>query len=184
MNPPRALVLLARGAEEIETVAVVDVLRRGGVDVVLAGLDGPEPVPCSRGVVLSPDLGLGEAEGPFDAVVLPGGGEGARRLAESEAVAELLRGQEDSGRLVAAICAAPLALAAAGVGAGRALTSHPSARERLAAHGDYREERVVIDGGLVTSRGPGSAIEFALAILARLAGEQRVREVAEPMMMP
>ena len=91
-------------------LVTVDVLRRGGVEVTLAGLDGPEPVVCSRQVVVVPDLALREVVGSFDAVVLPGGSAGAERLAASPEVGARLRHQRDRGGWIAAICAAPIAL--------------------------------------------------------------------------
>jgi protein DJ-1 len=181
---PRVLVLLAPGAEEMETVIVVDVLRRAGFDVVLAGVDGRAPVTCSRQVVLVPDCALAEAQGTFDLIVLPGGAKGAEALAGSTAVQELLRQQERAGRRIGALCAAPVALVAAGVGKGLPLTSHPSVKARLAGHGPYREDRVVRAGKLVTSRGPGTAFEFALALVEDLAGSEAARKVAEPMLLP
>ena len=150
----RALVILATGAEEMETVITVDVLRRGGIEVTLAGLEGSGPVVCSRNVKVVPDCALSEAQGTFDVIVLPGGAKGAENLAQAPAVQKLLQVQEQSGRLIAALCAAPIALAAAGVAKGRELTSHPSVKEKVAAHGKYSEARVVRDGKIITSRGP------------------------------
>lgn len=183
MDRKRVLVVLAAGAEEMETVIVVDVLRRAELQVVLAGLDGGEAVTCSRGVKLVPDAPLEQAQGPFDAIVLPGGAEGARRLAASPAVGRLLREQAAAQRLVGAICAAPSALAAHGLGQGREMTSHPSVRDAVARHARYAEREVVEDGPYVTSRGPGTAIEFALALVARLAGPDRARSLRAPMML-
>jgi protein DJ-1 len=181
---PRALVVLAEGAEEMEATITVDVLRRAGVEVVLAGLDGPDAVRCSRKVRIVPDAALSAAGDDFDVLVLPGGADGARRLAESPEVGRLLREREQRGALVAAICAAPMALARHGAFAGRRMTSHPSVTEIVAAHGQASEETVVDDGSLVTSRGPGTAFAFALHLVARLCGEAKAREVREPMMLP
>lgn len=183
-DEPSALVLVAQGTEEMEAVISIDVLRRGGIEVTVAGVDGVDPIRCSRGVVLSPDVALEDVEGDFDIVVLPGGAEGAQRLADSTGVGDLLRRQEESGRLVGAICAAPIALAAHGVFENRQLTSHPSARELLADWGDYKEHPVVADGNLITSRGPGTAFAFALRIVGTLTDAQRMVEVRAPMMFP
>src|SRR5262249_44991002 len=131
----KALVILAQGAEEMEATICVDVLRRGGIEVVLAGLDGDGPVVCSRGVRIVPDVALSAAKGPFDVIVLPPGAGGARRLAESAAVGNLLRAQEAAGRAAAAICAAPIALAKHNVYAGHKLTSYPTFQEVAAEHG-------------------------------------------------
>lgn len=179
----RALVILAEGAEEMEVVIAVDVLRRGGVEVLLAGLEGNAAVACSRGLRLLPDLALGDARGDFDVVILPGGREGARRLAESTRVRELLGAQEAAGRWIAAICAAPLVLSAVGVGRGKAWTSHPGVRRELSGQGVYREEAVVVDGRLVTSRAPGTAFAFALKLVELLEGGAKAREVAGPMLV-
>ncbi len=184
MPTPRALVFLAQGAEEMEVTIVVDVLRRAGVEVVLAGIDGPGPVRCSRGVVLVPDAALAACAGEdFDAIVLPGGAEGARRLAESATVGTLARAQVAAGRVLAAICAAPGGFAALGVGAGASVTCHPSVRAAVAAHGRHVDARVVQDGVIVTSQGPGTAFEFALAVAARLVPVAAVLALAGPMLL-
>jgi protein DJ-1 len=181
MTQPRVLVILAEGAEEMETTISVDILRRGGIDVVLAGLDGDSPVLCSRNVCIVPDIALDRVTPPVDALVLPGGAEGARRLCGSEAVGRLLREFEAEGRLVAAICAAPTAFVKHGVFAGRRMTCHPSVREVVAAHGKTAEGAVVDDGNLVTSQGPGTTFAFALTLVGRLAGEKKAREVRAPL---
>lgn len=180
----RALVIFAQGSEEMETTITVDVLRRGGVEVVLAGLDGPGPVQCSRGVRIVPDAALSDVEGPFDVIVLPGGNEGARRLSESPAVGELLRAQEAAGRAAAAICAAPIALVKHGVYAGRKLTSYPSVHDVVGAHGELAAEPVVDDRNLVTSQGPGTTFAFALSLVERLAGEETADGVRKGMLLP
>ncbi len=180
----KALVILAQGAEEMETTIAVDVLRRGGVDVVLAGLDGPEPVKCSRGVHIVPDVALAEVKGPFDVIVLPGGLEGARRLSESPAVGALLRAQEAAGLTTAAICAAPIALAKHAVYGDHRLTSYPSVHDVVGAHGELVLSPVVTDRNLVTSQGPGTAFAFALALVERLAGKETADNVRKGMLLP
>ncbi|MCA9637092.1 MAG: DJ-1/PfpI family protein [Myxococcales bacterium] len=180
---PRALMLVPEGAEEMEVTIVVDVLRRGGVDVVMACLNGGEPVRCSRGVHISPDTRFVDIEGDFDVVVLPGGAEGVRRLCASADVGELLRRREAKGELVAAICAAPLALRHHKVFADRTMTCHPSVESRVMEHGRRGEGAVVVDGNLITSRGPGTTFAFALAILARLRGEGIAHDVEKPLML-
>lgn len=112
-----ALVILAPGAEEMETVISTDVLRRAKINVTLAGLDSAQPVLCSRNVRIVPDMSLEEAAraGPYDVVVLPGGLGGSKRLAESDQVKRVLQAQESAGGLVAAVCAAPSALLSHGI---------------------------------------------------------------------
>ncbi len=182
-NRSRALVLLADGAEEMEVTIVVDVLRRGGIDVVLAGLAGPDPVTCSRDVRLVPDCSLDDVSGAFDCIVLPGGAGGSEALAASRAVGALLADQQlAAGRVVAAICAAPAALAAHGIAPGTRMTSHPSVRAEVEAFTPYEESAVVVDGDVITSRGPGTAFAFAFAIIERLRGAEVVDAVRAPMM--
>ncbi len=127
----KALVILSSGAEEMETVIAVDVLRRANIEVTLAGLESNNPVECSRGVKIIPDCSLSESDtrGPYDVVVLPGGGGGAKNLSQSQKVKEILQKQESSGRYIAAVCAAPTALLAHGIGQQKTITSHPSVME-------------------------------------------------------
>ncbi len=178
-----ALVILAQGAEEMEAVISIDVLRRGGLEVTIGGLDGPEPVKCSRGVVVTPDIDLHEVVNrTFDVVVLPGGGEGAQRLCASAAVGEVLRRHVEAEKLVAAICAAPSAVKTHGLFQGYTMTSHPVVRAFLEDWGKYVEGPVVKDRRLITSRGPGTAFAFALAVLEELTDERAVASVTAPMM--
>ena len=188
MAERKALLILAQGAEEMETVITADVLRRAKIKVVIAGLDSADPVECSRQVKIVPDTSLDEAlqQGPYDVIVLPGGAGGAKRLSESEKVKQALQAQESSGNYIAAVCAAPTALMAHGVAKGKEITSHPSVKAALEGSGSYRytEARVSRDGSVITSRGPGSCFEFALAIVAALAGEETVKDISKPMMLP
>ncbi|KAF6110563.1 Parkinsonism associated deglycase [Phyllostomus discolor] len=135
MASKRALVILAKGAEEMETVIPVDVMRRAGIKVTVAGLAGKEPVQCSRDVVICPDASLEDArkEGPYDVVVLPGGNVGAQNLCESAAVKEVLKEQQSRKGLIAAICAGPTALLAHEIGFGSKVTTHPLAKDKMMA---------------------------------------------------
>jgi len=179
----RVVVPLAEGVEEMEAVIVIDVLRRVGLDVVVAGLDGPGPVLASRGVTLHADVGLDDALAlPADALVLPGGMGGMERLREDERILATVRSLLAEGQMVAAVCAAPLVLARAGEAAGRRMTCHPSVREELLGAGaEASEGRVVQDGTVLTSLGPGSSVEFALAVAAELVGPERALEVSAAM---
>ena len=177
---PRVLVPLAQGCEELEAVTVIDILRRAGVDVVTAGLI-PGPVRASRGVVLVPDTLL-DAVGndPFDMIVLPGGKEGAERLGEDSRVRDLLRRMAAEGRYVAAICAAPGVLAKAGLLDGRQATAFPGILDRVPGL-TPSAEAVVRDGTIVTSRGPGTALDFALELVRLLKGDAVKAEVEAPL---
>ncbi|WP_293251877.1 DJ-1 family glyoxalase III [Nannocystis sp.] len=174
---PRALVVLAEGAEEAEAVIIVDVLRRAGIDTTLASLGSDTVVQLSRKVRIVADVTLAAVTGSFEALVLPGGAEGARRLCASELVGERLRTHSRDGRIVAAICAAPLAFQAHQVFAGRSMTCHPTVASRIAAYGKLERANVVEDGNLITSQGPGTSFLFALAIVRRVVGEPRAAEV-------
>ena len=189
MTAKKVLVILASGAEEMETVISVDVLRRGGLEVVLAGLTGDEPVLCSRNVKICPDTSLAEArgQGPYDCILLPGGGPGAAALSASMEVGEMLGEQDREGRMVAAVCAAPTALASHKIGAGKRVTSYPAPafREKLESAG-YKYENdmsVVVDGNIMTSRGPGTSFQFALEIVKILVSEEKSQEVSKAMLV-
>jgi protein DJ-1 len=179
-----ALVLLAAGAEEMEVSIIVDVLRRGGLKVTLAGVAGSGPVVCSRGLRVLPDVALGDVAGSFDAVVLPGGAQGAENLGNSPLVGRHLKTQWQRGRIVAAVCAAPLALLRHEIGLGQTLTSHPSVAGSLRDAYTFSDDRVVESGFLITSQGPGTCFEFALRLLRRLRGPEVEREVAGPLLLP
>lgn len=175
-----AVVLLAEGFEEIEAVTIVDVLRRADISVTVAALGG-SPVTGSHGIALVADRSLeGVKASDFDAVVLPGGMPGSRHLKEDARVRALLSDAARSHKIVAAVCAAPIALEAAGVLAGRRATSYPG-HELPSAH--YSEERVVVDENLVTSRGPGTALEFSLALVEKLAGADVKARLARAMLV-
>lgn len=181
----RVLVPLADGCEELEAVTVIDLLRRADIEVVTAGLN-EDVVEASRGVRLVPDATLDEAlKQDYDMVVLPGGGPGAEKLASDERVTELLRRLADSEKFTAAICAGPKVLAGAGLLKGIKATSFPNAKKDLIDAGaEYSEAPVVQDGKVVTSRGPGTAMDFALHLIEVLAGPEKRAEVEGPLQRP
>jgi protein deglycase len=175
------LVPLATGFEETEAVAVIDVLRRAELRVSVVAL-GDRRVAGSHGIVLEADATWDAAElASVTAVALPGGMPGTRGLAADERLLELIRRLDAEGRLVAAVCAAPLVLAAAGVLRAPA-TSHPSVTAELDLPG-YREDRVVRNGSQITSRGPGTALEWALALVAALVSPERAAELGRAMLV-
>jgi 4-methyl-5(b-hydroxyethyl)-thiazole monophosphate biosynthesis len=179
----RALVLFSNGCEEIETVTIIDVLRRAGVQVTTASPNGGL-VDGSRGIRIESERRLAELSArDFDALVLPGGTQNARTLAADPEAQRLIREARNLDRWVGAICAAPIALKSAGAIRGARLTSHPSVEKELAGE-RYVLDRVVRDGRLITSRGPGTALEFALALVGVLCGEAQAAAVAGPMLAP
>ncbi len=174
----RVLMPLAPGFEEIEALTVVDILRRAGAEVTLAGtVEGP--IEGRTSIRVLPDTGLDEAlEGEYDLIVLPGGGGGTKRLREDPRVLKALKRFNSEKRPIAAICAAPTVLSAAGVTEGRRITCHPGSREGLIERGErVSDGRVVIDGLLVTSQGPGTALEFAFSLVTLLFGKEKAKEV-------
>jgi len=181
MTAPRVCILLADGLEDIEAITLIDVLRRAGVDVTTLGVTGAE-VTSAHNVTIKADALLSDAGGEWDLVVLPGGIPGAEHLRDSEAVQSLVKSQVASGRKVAAICAAPIALAAAGVLEGRRATCYPGFDGQLAG-ANYCEDTVVVDGPVITSRGPGTALAFALNLVAELCGETTAAELSEGMLV-
>ena len=176
-----ALVPLADGFEDIEAVAVIDILRRGGVEVVTASLSPDRSVVSAHGIRMETDASLPDViDDRWDAIVLPGGGEGTANLLACEDLAVRLRRQKfEDGGFLCAICAAPTVLAAADVRADGAVTCYPPcAGERgpPAAAGP-----AAADGQIITGRGPGAAITFALAVLAHVVGEEAALAVAAGM---
>ena len=179
------LVPLAQGCEELEAVTVIDLLRRAGIEVTSAGLDDG-PVRASRGTVLVPDTTLDAVmDRDFDMIVLPGGLPGADHLEQDTRIQALLRRMADADRYTAAICAAPKVLAAAGLLAGRRATSYPGVLEKLQVEGlQVVDQPVVEDDRIITSRGPGTAMDFALTLIEKLAGRARRDEVEAALQRP
>ena len=179
----RVLVPLANGCEELEAVTLIDLLRRAGIEVVVAGL-GAGPVTASRGVVLLPDCTLDEVlDEDFDMLVLPGGLPGADHLDADPRVHGLLQRMAQQGRYTAAICAAPKVLLNAGLLEGRRATAYPGViDDAMGGRGTYLADSVVTDGRIVTSRGPGTAMDFALTLIERLLGADKRKQVEDPLM--
>ena len=177
----KVLVALAPGFEEIETITVVDILRRAGARVVLAATE-EGPIKGSRGISVLPDTLIDQVDdNDFDLVVLPGGQPGTANLQKNETVKAIVQNMHRSRKQVAAICAAPIVLHSAGILKNTVVTSHPSVREQLSDIG-YSEERVVVDGNIVTSRSPGTALEFALKLVEILFGRDRMDIVNQGVM--
>ncbi|NPA50806.1 MAG: DJ-1/PfpI family protein [Epsilonproteobacteria bacterium] len=175
----RAVVPLAEGFEEIEGVTIIDILRRGGVEVNSAYLPDEfenNLVVGANGIVVEADIPLKSVlVDEYDAIILPGGWGGTNRLAENELAQKLLKEFKKADKWVAAMCAAPYALHVAGVLSKR-YTCYPSVQEQIRPE-DWVDEKVVVDGKVITSQGPGTAICFALEIVRQLVGEESYQEV-------
>ena len=178
----RVLVPLANGCEELEAVTIIDILRRAGVEVVTAGLtDGA--ITASRGVVLMPDKPLDDVLGDdYDMIVLPGGLPGADHLDADPRIHALLQRMAEQDRYTAAICAAPKVLLNAGLLDGHKATAYPGVIDgQLGATSQLLADLVVSDGRVITSRGPGTAMDFALTLIEKLLGADKRQEVEAPL---
>ncbi len=170
------LIPIAPGFEEIEALTVIDILRRGGVNVIAAGIMGG-PVEGRSGIRVIPDTTLEEVNpDDLDMIVLPGGQPGTDHLKEDLKVRAIIKALHEKDKYTAAICAAPTVLSSSGLLDGKNVTSHPSVEKDLAMT-NYSEERVVVDGRIVTSRSPGTAMEFAMKLLEILCGKEVMDKV-------
>ena len=179
----KVLVPIADGTEEIEAVCIIDVLRRAGASVTVASVDELQ-VTASRGVKLVADKLITDCvDETYELVVLPGGMPGAEHLRDSKELETILRNQKQEERLYGAICASPaVVLQHHGLLDQRRATCHPNFVGEL-KNTDLVESRVAVDGTCVTSRGPGTALEFALKLVEMLYGEEKAQEVAAPMVV-
>lgn len=182
MTKHSVLVPLLEGFEEIEAVTIIDVLRRADIPVVVAG-DRAGPVRGSHGIVVVADEALEDVQADMLAMIaLPGGMPGAKHLSEHPVVQRMIRHVAKNAGYTAAICAAPMALARAGVHDGHKLTSYPGFEQHLAG-ATYVHDRVVVDDRVVTSRGPGTALEFSLTLVRLLRGAEAEAELQDKMLV-
>jgi len=179
----KALIILADGFEELEAVAPVDILRRGGVDVIVAGLDDIN-IPGARNLLVHCSNPLVNCGSDFDAVILPGGGKGAQNLARAKEVSALIKKIYAEQGLVAAICASPaMVLAPLGILNNRQATCYPGMQDAFDKSTTYKEDPVVADGNVITSRGPGTAAAFGLAVLEYLTDKNNADKVRAAMLL-
>lgn len=175
---PKALVILAPGFEEIEAISIIDVLRRGAIDVTVAGLTD-DLISGSHDITIVPDTVLDKVDhNVFDILVLPGGQPGTNNLKANERLLQWIRDRFKNRQKLAAICAAPTVLHKAGITDHLKLTSYPSEKE-VFTNSDYLEKPVVKDGMVITSRGVGTALAFGLALIEELQGKEMAQTVAE-----
>ncbi|RGB32501.1 class I glutamine amidotransferase-like protein [Rhizophagus diaphanus] len=186
-NSKKALVIVTDGSEEIETVVSVSVLRRAQIDVTVAGitLQNENYAKCNRGVKIVPDQSLSNISNfdIYDVIVIPGGLNAAKAISSNPEVQKLLASMHQAGKLVAAICAGTLAIKSANINKGGKITSHPIVKADLENEYSYQEDRVVVDNKVITSRGPGTALLFALTIVELLLGEEKRNEVSNHMIV-
>lgn len=178
-----AIVLLAEGFEEIEAITAIDTLRRAGVRVTVAGIGGTK-IRGSRNITIEaekPVEGIGDV---FDAIILPGGMPGSTNLAASQDTSALIKKHFEQGKLIAAICAAPsVVLAPLGILKGKSVTGYPGMTDAFGKETTYKDDKVVVDGNIVTSRGPATALAFALTIAEALAGKETRGKLEKAMLV-
>jgi len=179
----RALVPIANGVEDIETVTLIDVLRRARVEVTVASIERETLVTCARGCKLTADTTLNEIKKEsFELIAVPGGSAGAAALGKNRALIEMLKQNRTNRRWYAAICAAPaLVFAQNDLLEGKRATCFPSFKDQLPR---FIDAPVVVDGHCVTSQGPGTALAFALKLVELTLGEDKARKIAEEMVAP
>lgn len=175
--PKRAAVLLAEGFEEIEVITVVDILRRADIDVEICAL-GRSPVKGAHGIEINSDRSLDDNLRDIDALVLPGGMPGANNLAASGRVKEIIQDVHAKDGIIAAICASPaIVLGPTGILNGKKATCYPGMEKGFNKSTSFLKDDVVLDGNIITSRGPGTAISFLLAIVEKLSSRKAAGEL-------
>lgn len=174
----KALITIAEGFEEIEAITVIDILRRAEIVVTVASLKSDRLVEGRSEIVIEADTDLHIAlEQDYDIIILPGGGLGTKNLRESQHLIAALKKQNTAKKFIAAICAAPTVLLDAGVLKNKAYTAHYSVKKELP--NILEDQKVVIDGNIITSQGPGTSIQFALAIVSTLLSESKSKEICK-----
>ncbi|WP_297435892.1 DJ-1 family glyoxalase III [uncultured Clostridium sp.] len=177
----KVLIMLAEGFETIEALSVKDVCVRAGVHCDLCGLTG-KMIRSSHNINVEADILIDEITLDYDAIVIPGGMPGAKNLKESDKVLNLIREFNRRGKIVASICAGPIALAKAGILEGRKVTSYPAVKEEL-GNVQYLEDIVVCDDNIITSRGPATSLEFSYEIIKALGYKDKAAKIKEGMLV-
>lgn len=178
----KAAVLLAEGFEEMEAVTPIDILRRAGVEVAVVGIGGLN-IKGSRDITVKADKEISSYDELPDAVIVPGGGRGAENLSKSEKVGALIKEAHKSGKVIAAICAGPATvLLPLGILDGKNATCYPGDEKLFGQRARFRDEKVVVDGNVITSRGPATAMDFALAIAEMLCGKDIKEAVSKKLL--
>jgi len=176
----KALVVFAEGFEDIEAVTPVDILRRAGVAVTVAGINGTDITGSRASLTIACDTAIEDTDDLYDAIVLPGGMPGAKNLGESHIVQALVQTLAGSNKIVAAICATPaIVLAPLGILNNKTATCYPSMEKAFDQSTTHSTAPVVVDDNIITSQGPATALEFSLAIVEALCGTDKRNEIAQ-----
>ncbi|MFT6984360.1 MAG: 4-methyl-5(b-hydroxyethyl)-thiazole monophosphate biosynthesis [Psychromonas sp.] len=174
----KVAILLADGFEEVEVITPADFLRRAGIQVILTSIGGLNVI-GGHDIEITADITLDALDDDLDGIILPGGMPGASNLAQSKALIKLVRKIDNNNKLVAAICAAPaVVLGKAGLLEGRKFTCYPGFENAITG-ADFSTDRVVQDGNMITSRGPGTAAEFSIALIEYLLDKETATAVKE-----
>lgn len=178
----KVIVPLAQGFEEIEAIASIDVLRRANIEIITVSL-GDLKVKGAHDIVVLADKSIDEIDvNELDGILLPGGMPGSTNLRDDERVINIVKSLNENGKLISAICAAPIVLEKAGVLKGRKATSYPGFDEEMSSC-NYTDDRVVVDNNVITGKGPGAALEFVLEVVNYLVGEETVNRLKEEMII-
>lgn len=178
----KAVVLLATGFEEIESVTPIDTLRRAGVEVITVGI-GSNKIRGAQDIEIVCDRTLEDFNEKIDCIVIPGGMPGAKNIAESKAALDLITKTYNNGGFIGAICAAPgVVLGKTDILNNKNFTCYPSF-EKYVPLGKFSEERVVVDGKIITSRGPGTSLEFSLALVKEVVSDTVCQSLKEGMLV-
>jgi len=173
----KAIILLATGFEEIEAVTVIDMLRRAGIELTVAGVDGIN-ITGSHGITITADKKLGGLLPDFDVVIIPGGMPGALHLHNSSEANDFIKKMYSAGALIAGICAAPsVVMAPIGLLDNKTATCYPGDQVDFGKSTRYKNKPVVTDGNIITSQGPATAMEFAFAIVKKLIGKDTLKKL-------
>lgn len=177
----KVAILLAPGFEEVEAIAPIDILRRGKVEVIIVGVKD-EIIPSARNVMIKTDVTIDKlSSNDIDMIIVPGGVNGVENIKKNEDAKKLINELNQKNKYITAICAGPTALKTFGVVEGKNITSHPSVKlefdEKL-----YKEDIVVEDGNIITSRGPATAMMFGFRLLEKLTSKEKAKEIAKAML--
>ncbi|AQW86056.1 DJ-1/PfpI family protein (DUF4066 domain) [Campylobacter pinnipediorum subsp. caledonicus] len=178
----KVAIILADGFEEIEAITIIDILRRAGIDVSVVGLN-QALVNGAHDITVKANILLDELdETSFDMIILPGGLTGTNNLANNNKVLEVLNYFNKKGKYISAICAAPMVLSKAGVLKNN-FTCYPGFENEVRNFGYINDQNVVIDGNIITSKGPATAMEFSLALIKELLGENKLNEIKKEILL-
>lgn len=173
----KTVILIATGFEEIEAITVIDILRRAGIEIIVAGLDGIN-ITGSHGITVVADKKISDLKSDFDAVILPGGMPGAIHLHNSKDVNDFIKSMHSKGALIAGICASPaVVLAPLGLLDNKTATCYPGNQVDFGKSTRYKDKAIVVDGNIITSQGPGTAMEFAFSIVEKIIGRETVKKL-------